>query len=498
MKTSPGLNLRPDFWILYTQRLELLQRVTVFMAHVDALEAAASEAYHQIINFEDWATDLKPHKYYPTRFLALVELERIARRCAFSDTPARSAILRAKLQFNYSNFGREYLDDGIRVDHQRMRLTMAELYCSGLENNSVWDPVLGGTNPDLSYRDSTLLFPYRSRDNMLRIFDCPSDHVNMADNGLFLPPSVSRAIKEGVLAIVPDLGMEPPSDIDQTQTELFEKRFNDWLDQNVQDYQLIVINVAHPLVQDTSLPAVAHATQSTEPISERAVRKARGRRDLAKMIQNREKGLSAAAIRTPRPEMNSHEKLENALSRLSQTIKNTFSAGFYFGNARPLEAGVSDNLCRSLGLDGLQSDRGSLAKFARTLMSEANNLKYSYSRHSQNLDGRRKDFFVKLSKSLVTRVVGGGTLQKNIRKNPIHASTCDVMLEALVQARLAYLRMDIKDDGGTSGSAEGTYTRKATSLVRAVDEWISTVQSGATKPQPKVLDLAEAIGQAVI
>ncbi|KAF4812400.1 hypothetical protein CGCSCA5_v009243 [Colletotrichum siamense] len=133
-----------------------------------------------------------------------------------------------------------------------MRLTMAELYCSGLENNSVWDPVLGGTNPDLSYRDSTLLFPYRSRDNMLRIFDCPSDHVNMADNGLFLPPSVSRAIKEGVLAIVPDLGMEPPSDnIDQTQTELFEKRFNDWLDQNVQDYQLVVINVAHPLVQDT-------------------------------------------------------------------------------------------------------------------------------------------------------------------------------------------------------------------------------------------------------
>ncbi|KAJ0337579.1 hypothetical protein COL154_013107 [Colletotrichum chrysophilum] len=219
-----------------------------------------------------------------------------------------------------------------------------------------------------------------------------------------------------------------------------------------------------------ALPAAAHATQSTEHISERAVRKARGRRGLAKMIQNREKGLSAAAIRTPRPEMNSHEKRENALSRLSQTIKNTFSAGFYFGNARPLEAGVSDNLCRSLGLDGLQSDQGSLAKFARTLMSEANNLKYSYSRHSQNLDGRRKDFFVKLSKSLVTRVVGGGTLQKNIRKNPIHASTCDVMLEALVQARLAYLRMDIKDDGGTSGSAEGTYTRKATSLVKAVDE----------------------------
>ncbi|KAF5524042.1 hypothetical protein CGCA056_v004294 [Colletotrichum aenigma] len=247
-----------------------------------------------------------------------------------------------------------------------------------------------------------------------------------------------------------------------------------------------------------ALPAVAHATQSIEHISERAVRKARGRRGLAKMIQNRGERLGAAATRTPRPEMNSHEKLENALSRLSQTIKNTFSAGFYFGSARPLEAGVSDNLCRSLGLDGLQSDRGSLAKFARTLMSETNNLKYSYSRHSQNLDGRRKDFFVKLSKSLVTRVVGGGTLQKNIRKNPIHASTCDVMLEALVQARLAYLRMDIKDDGGTSGSAEGTYTRKATSLIQAVDEWISTVQSGATKPQPEVLDLAEAIGQAVI
>ncbi|KAF4873795.1 hypothetical protein CGCSCA1_v007059 [Colletotrichum siamense] len=247
-----------------------------------------------------------------------------------------------------------------------------------------------------------------------------------------------------------------------------------------------------------ALPAAAHATQSTEPISERAVRKARGRRGLAKMIQNREKRIGAAAIRTPRPEMNSHEKLEKALAHLSQTFKHAFNVGFYFENARPLEAGVSDNLCRSLGLDGLQSDRVSLAKFARTLMSEANNLKYSYSRHSQNLDGRRKDFFVKLSKSLVTRVVGGGTLQKNIRKNPIHASTCDVMLEALVQARLAYLRMDINDDGGTSGSAEGTYTRKATNLVKAVDEWISTVQSGATKPQPEVLDLAEAIGHTVI
>ncbi|KAF4911959.1 hypothetical protein CGCF415_v004018 [Colletotrichum fructicola] len=247
-----------------------------------------------------------------------------------------------------------------------------------------------------------------------------------------------------------------------------------------------------------ALPAAAHATQSTEPISERAVRKSRGRRGLAKMIQNREKRIGAAAIRTPRPEMNSHEKLEKALAHLGQTFKHAFNAGLYFENARPLEAGVSDNLCHSLGLDGLQSDRVSLAKFARTLMGEANNLKYSYSRHGQTLDGRRKDFFIKLSKSLVTRVVGGGTLQKNIRKNPIHASTCDVMLEALVQARLAYLRMDIKDDGGTSGSAEGTYTRKATSLVKAVEEWISTVQSGATKSQPEVLDLAEAIGQAVI
>lgn len=73
------------------------------------------------------------------------------------------------------------------------------------------------------------------------------------------------------------------------------------------------------------------------------------------------------------------------------------------------------------------------------------------------------------------------------------------MLEALVQARLAYLRMDINDDEGTSGgAAEGTCTGKATSLVKAVDEWISTVQSGATKPPPEVLDLAEAIGHAVI
>lgn len=52
----------------------------------------------------------------------------------------------------------------------------------------------------------------------------------------------------------------------------------------------------------------------------------------------------AAAIRTPRPEMNSHEKLEKALAHLSQTFKHAFNAGFYFENARPLEAGVSDNV----------------------------------------------------------------------------------------------------------------------------------------------------------
>ncbi|KAH0429895.1 hypothetical protein CcaCcLH18_08177 [Colletotrichum camelliae] len=249
----------------------------------------------------------------------------------------------------------------------------------------------------------------------------------------------------------------------------------------------------------STLPAAAHATQSTEPISERALRKAKGRRGLAMMIQNREKRLGAAAIRTARAELNAHKRLEKALSRLSQTIKDAFSAGFSFENARPLEAGVSDNLCRSLGLGGLECDRGFLVRFAGALMDEANKLKYSYIRNGQALDERRKGFFSKISKSLAMRVIGGRVLQKNLKKHPIHARTCDVMLEALVQARLAYLRMDINDDEGTSGgAAEGTYTRKATSLVKAVDEWISTVQSGATKPQPEVLDLAEAIGHAVI
>ncbi|KAI8316763.1 hypothetical protein K4K61_000041 [Colletotrichum sp. SAR11_59] len=144
----------------------------------------------------------------------------------------------------------EHLRDDVRSDHQEMRLKMAELYCgfSALENNNVWDPVLGGMNPDLSYSDSILLFPYRSRDNMLRIFGCFSNSVCKADNGLFLPPSVSRAIEEGVLAIVLDLGMEPPSKI--SQTELFESHFDEWMNK-VQDYQLIVINEAHPLVHDT-------------------------------------------------------------------------------------------------------------------------------------------------------------------------------------------------------------------------------------------------------
>ncbi|KAJ3952380.1 hypothetical protein N0V92_011178 [Colletotrichum tropicale] len=129
-----------------------------------------------------------------------------------------------------------------------MRQKMAGLYCSGLDVNDIWDPVLGGTNPDLCHCDATLLFPYRSRDTMLRIFGCFSNSVCKADNGLFLPPSVSRAIEEGVLAIVPDLGMEPPSKI--SQTELFESHFDEWMNK-VQDYQLIVINEAHPLVHDT-------------------------------------------------------------------------------------------------------------------------------------------------------------------------------------------------------------------------------------------------------
>ncbi|KAF4823478.1 hypothetical protein CGCTS75_v010335 [Colletotrichum tropicale] len=243
-----------DFWIQNIQRQELRQRSLVFLAHFHALLAAKYQ-YHQISSFEDWMVDLDTPKLYQTRFLAHVELERVARRCAFSAT-GPTATLHSdgfsiySIRLHDPHLGEEHLRDDVRFDHQEMRLKMAELYCgsSALENNDVWDPVLGGMNPDLSYRDSILLFPYRSRDTMLRIFGCFSNSVCKADNGLFLPPSVSRAIEEGVLAIVPDVGMEPPSKI--SQTELFESHFDEWMN-NVQDYQLIVINEAHPLVHDT-------------------------------------------------------------------------------------------------------------------------------------------------------------------------------------------------------------------------------------------------------
>ncbi|KAF7560138.1 hypothetical protein G7046_g4011 [Stylonectria norvegica] len=133
--------------------------------------------------------------------------------------------------------------------------SMMEAYCPDPPaDNYRWDPVLQRWQDSANVK-AAHLFPYRQSHFMDDIFgDGASSELFTATNGLFLHFHIEKALDDGVLAIVPDLDLEPadPSLPLNDQQER-QDRVKEWEKMAVKDYKIVVINKKHKQATSTRL-----------------------------------------------------------------------------------------------------------------------------------------------------------------------------------------------------------------------------------------------------
>ncbi|CAG9984344.1 unnamed protein product [Clonostachys byssicola] len=125
---------------------------------------------------------------------------------------------------------------------------MAKVYCPDPPAHRYrWDPVVQKWRPALR---AVHLFPYRQSTSMDEIFgQGASKELFQPVNGLFLHRRIEKALKDGLLAIVPDIDLEPvdpqfPLNDQQERND----RVREWENRPIKDYKIIVIDKVNPEV----------------------------------------------------------------------------------------------------------------------------------------------------------------------------------------------------------------------------------------------------------
>ncbi|KAF9877026.1 hypothetical protein CkaCkLH20_05292 [Colletotrichum karsti] len=251
------------------------------------------------------------------------------------------------------------------------------------------------------------------------------------------------------------------------------------------------------LDQDDSTSMRGDSASTLLPIgrqTRRERRRAEGRKRVERIFGDRMKGKRGDAFVST--EEDPEKKLFRAIEHFPETLRTGFKTGVSFHTVKPIEHSIAENLCRNLSLRGtLGGDSARLFAFARTLVSQSNNIKsyYPTAKYEGSFDERRKFFFQVLADRLVVAKLGGGVPPRRWDRNLISRQTCEAMLNAFAEARVAYLRMDMDD--GEKVVQEGTYTKKVTKFIKELDQWISFIQKLENKEQQgEDHELADAMG----
>jgi hypothetical protein len=87
------------------------------------------------------------------------------------------------------------------------------------------------------------LFPYRQAMHMDAIHgDNASEELFSHRNGLFLDHDIEGALDSGLIAIVPDIDLDPTdSQLPLDDEELRHNRVRDWSNRKIKDYKVIAI-----------------------------------------------------------------------------------------------------------------------------------------------------------------------------------------------------------------------------------------------------------------
>ncbi|KAF4976145.1 hypothetical protein FZEAL_7164 [Fusarium zealandicum] len=138
-----------------------------------------------------------------------------------------------------------------------MAQAMDEAYCPvPIFDGYRWDPVL-----HIWYESEVIhaahLFPWRQSQSMDDIFGKGSvSEIFSPLNGLFLHKTVEAALDKGLIAIVPDVDLEPAGpDLPELDRQEHSDRCREWESRVIKDYKVIVLNKTSPEVNKVKFPS---------------------------------------------------------------------------------------------------------------------------------------------------------------------------------------------------------------------------------------------------
>ncbi|KAF5981983.1 hypothetical protein FBULB1_4485 [Fusarium bulbicola] len=157
-------------------------------------------------------------------------------------------------------------------DQKKFKKALIKAFCptdAGL--NWAWDPVMADWASDLI---GAHLFPFAQGMFMDDIFGKGSiDELFAPVNGLLLTKKIKEALAMGVVAIVPDIELEPadPKLPLNDQKERC-KRVKAWEKQEVKEYKLIVLNKTHPRATDVIFIQAKHGVSTIAELDGRRLK----------------------------------------------------------------------------------------------------------------------------------------------------------------------------------------------------------------------------------
>ncbi|OHF01787.1 hypothetical protein CORC01_02978 [Colletotrichum orchidophilum] len=208
----------------------------------------------------------------------------------------------------------------------------------------------------------------------------------------------------------------------------------------------------------------------------------------------------------PKSMLTPEDKLLIAINRIPTIIQLTFKTGFSFPDLSFIDKEATMNICRVLALKGqlahFEGDANRIIDFMRLLLDECERFKHKYEAHTLTSETAKQKravpaFFNKVAELVSKRqnmVKGKGVA--SWMDEGVKGATCEVMLNAFIGARKAYLKdmakdgegdNDDGDGGGGGGAQEATYTRKTLGLIMALDHWIAFTEEKEPKSEAKRL-----------
>ncbi|EQB58592.1 hypothetical protein CGLO_01143 [Colletotrichum gloeosporioides Cg-14] len=206
VKVQPLKSSGSRFWSDSADIEQMHMYEVALEAHVNFLEAKDKG---EVKTLEDWLAKDNNHRW-STKYLAHKQ----------------------SMEINIAVSKRDNKDQLAFTDH------MLKKYCPDRPyKNCCWDPVLAEWNRSEIFH-TVHLFPHRFRDSMDTIFGAGTlKELFKAQNGLFLHKDIEQALDDGVLAIVPDIDLEPADlDFPLKDTEELKQRLRAWEKLEVKDF----------------------------------------------------------------------------------------------------------------------------------------------------------------------------------------------------------------------------------------------------------------------